>query len=277
MQLPDGRNAAARQVSTPVKRWSISSSRTDQNVCCELSRRRQELLVHIGRAARAIGRTLEFDDDGAIDEAVEHRHSERSISQVFVPCIEINVGDEDSRTDLVSAGDNFVEKVRCLRTLFTLDAVESELVDDEDVPLCVMFEGFVESLISHGSGEFGNHLSGGCIEGAVSERTCAESDGLHEMAFADTGLADENDVGTSSDELRGGELLVLDALNGLVEVPIEGVESFSLGESCGDDTAFDGAFLGAGPLAHRLAGRALRARREPPARQRSRRDRAVRQ
>ena len=103
-------------VSTPVKRWSISSSRTDQNVCCELSRRRQELLVHIGRAARAIGRTLEFDDDGAIDEAVEHRHSERSISQVFGPCIEINVGDEDSRTDLVSAGDNFVEKVRCLRT-----------------------------------------------------------------------------------------------------------------------------------------------------------------
>ena len=98
-----------------------------------------------------------------------------------------------------------------------------------------MFEGFVESLISHGSGEFGNHLSGGCIEGAVSERTCAESDGLHEMAFADTGLADENDVGTSSDELRGGELLVLDALNGLVEVPIEGVESFSLGESCGEE------------------------------------------
>ena len=44
-------------------------------LCCELSRRRQELLVHIGRAARAIGRTLEFDDDGAIDEAVEHRHS----------------------------------------------------------------------------------------------------------------------------------------------------------------------------------------------------------
>ena len=74
-----------------------------------------------------------------------------------------------------------------------------------------MFEGFVESLISHGSGEFGNHLSGGCIEGAVSERTCAESDGLHEMAFADTGLADENDVGTSSDELRGGELLVLES------------------------------------------------------------------
>ena len=105
---------------------------------------------HIGRAARAIGRTLEFDDDGAIDEAVEHRHSERSISQVFGTCIEINVGDEDSRTGLVSAGDNFVEKVRCLRTLFTLDAVESELVDDEDVPLCVMFEGFVESLISHG-------------------------------------------------------------------------------------------------------------------------------
>ena len=149
-------------------------------------------MVHIGRAARAIGRTLEFDDDGAIDEAVEHRHSERSISQVFGPCIEINVGDEDSRTDLVPAGYNFVEKVRCLRTLFTLDAVESELVDDEDVPLCVMFEGFVEGLISHGSGEFGNHLSGGCIEGAVSERTCAESDGLHEMAFADTGLADEN-------------------------------------------------------------------------------------
>ena len=81
-------------------------------------------MVHIGRAARAIGRTLEFDDDGAIDEAVEHRHSERSIPQVFGPCIEINVGDEDSKTDLVSAGDNFVEKVRCLRTLFTLDAVE---------------------------------------------------------------------------------------------------------------------------------------------------------
>ena len=88
--------------STPVKRWSISSSRTDQNVCCELSRRRQELLVHIGRAARAIGRTLEFDDDGAIDEAVEHRHSERSISQVFGPCIEINVGDEDSPESLNS-------------------------------------------------------------------------------------------------------------------------------------------------------------------------------
>ena len=32
------------------------------------------------------------------------------------------------------------------------------------------------------------------------------------------------------------------ACRGLVEVPIEGVESFSLGESCGDDTAFDGAF-----------------------------------
>src|SRR3990172_3894799 len=82
----------------------------------------------------------------------------------------------------------------------------------------------------------------------MAERAGAETDGLHEVALANSGLTDENDIDAPSDELCGGELFVLVTADGPVEVPVEGLESFVLGESCGVDAALDGALESARSL-----------------------------
>jgi hypothetical protein len=68
------------------------------------------------------------------------------------------------------------------------------------------------------------------------------------VALSDAGLTDENDVDAPSDELCGGELLVLLTSDGSVEVPVEGLEGFVLGKTGGVDAALDETLASAGGL-----------------------------
>lgn len=52
-------------------------------------------------------------------------------------------------------------------------------------------------------------------------RTGAQPHGLHQVALADTRLADQDDIDTPPDEVAGRELLVLGAMNRFVECPVE--------------------------------------------------------
>jgi len=68
------------------------------------------------------------------------------------------------------------------------------------------------------------------------------------MALANSGLTDENDIDAPSDELGGGELFILVTADGSVEVPVEGLEGFVLGEMGVVDAALDGTLASAGGL-----------------------------
>jgi len=68
------------------------------------------------------------------------------------------------------------------------------------------------------------------------------------VTLADAGLADEDDVDVAPNEVAGGELFVLGALDRLVEGPVEGVQRLVLGKLGGGDAARDGAVAAPGGL-----------------------------
>jgi hypothetical protein len=71
---------------------------------------------------------------------------------------------------------------------------------------------------------------------------------LHQVTLAHAGLADQDDVNVSANEIAGGELFVRDAFDRLVEGPVEGVERLVLGKLGGGDAALDGAVAAPGGL-----------------------------
>lgn len=111
--------------------------------------------------------------------------------------------------------DHLVEQMDGLRALLPLDAIKAELVRDEKVPLRVPLERLVHALVGQSGGEVDEHPRGGRVEDAAAKGTDAQTDRPHEVALA--GLADENHVGTATDELCGGELLKRRAVDGPVE------------------------------------------------------------
>jgi len=48
------------------------------------------------------------------------------------------------------AVDDLVEEMSCLRRVVALDSVESELIDQKEIPLGVVLEGVGEALVGKG-------------------------------------------------------------------------------------------------------------------------------
>ena len=74
-------------------------------------------------------------------------------------------------------------------------------------------------------------------------------DGLDQVRFSDTALADQDEVVVSSDKGGGGQLFDLDAVDGLaIELPVELAERFALVQSGLADAIGDAAFATLGGL-----------------------------
>ena len=56
-----------------------------------------------------------------------------AIGQIISPLVEVDVGHQGGRALLVASGDDFVKQVGRLRALGSLDAIEAEFVDDQQI------------------------------------------------------------------------------------------------------------------------------------------------
>ena len=73
------------------------------------------------------------------------------------------------------------------------------------------------------------------------EHASSQADALDQPAFAQAGLADEDDVLLAADEVALGQRFDLQAWDGRIEVPVEGAQGQSFAEVGVLDEAFDAA------------------------------------
>src|SRR5229473_1354145 len=88
----------------PILKWSTSAARIGPGWDCEMARLRGRLGERCADSARAVRRSLDLDDDGPVDEAVEHRRGQGRIAEITRPGVESDVRDQDRRA-LVMAAD----------------------------------------------------------------------------------------------------------------------------------------------------------------------------
>ncbi len=58
----------------------------------------------------------------------------------------------------MTAVDDLVEEMCGLRGVVALDSIEPELVDQKQVPFCVVLQGLGEALVGKSGGELKKHL-----------------------------------------------------------------------------------------------------------------------
>ena len=75
-------------------------------------------------AIRAAG---DFQDDGAVHQAIENRHRYGSIAKIFRPSFEVDVRDQGRETLRTAAIDQFVEQAGRLGRFASFDFVEAEI------------------------------------------------------------------------------------------------------------------------------------------------------
>jgi hypothetical protein len=71
---------------------------------------------------------------------------------------------------------------------------------------------------------------------------------VHQVTLAHARLADQDDIGVPADEVPRRELLVLGAVDRLVEFPVEGLQRFVFRELGGGDASFDAPIASSGRL-----------------------------
>jgi hypothetical protein len=79
-------------------------------------------------AVGAVGFAVDFEDDGAVDNAIEEGSAERWLAEVFGPRLEVHVGDQGGRASPVAGVNDLEEDVGRLGRLFAFDEVVAEFV-----------------------------------------------------------------------------------------------------------------------------------------------------
>jgi len=77
----------------------------------------------------------------------------------------------------------------------------------------------------------------------VSQSAGAYTEGLNDVALADAGLADQDEIGAAADKVTAGEFFDLKPINRVcIEFPVKGLQRLTFRESGFADTVFDGTF-----------------------------------
>ena len=150
------------------------------------------------------------------------------IAQIFAPRLEVDVRGQ-RRGTLAAAGiDDLVEEVRCLGTLAAFDAVEAELVDDDQVETRPVADAAGQGLVGQRLSQVVQQIGTGGVTHAVAQFAVAAAQRLEEMALSHAALADHHEVLVAAEELAGGQLLDLGAVDRRgVELPVEVLQSLS--------------------------------------------------
>lgn len=123
----------------------------------------------------------------------------------------------------------------------TFDAVQTELVDDQEIEAGIKADAIMDGLIGQGRGQIFQEQAAGRVQDPVAEHASGLSDVLDQPALSQARLANEDDVLVAANEVPLGEGFDLRARDGGVEVPIEGAERLEIAEVGVPDEAFDAA------------------------------------
>ena len=118
--------------------------------------------------------------------------------------------------------------------------VEAEFVDDQQVEARPVTHAFCQSLVGQRGGEIRQQFGAGRVADSSAGRAEAAAQCLKQMTFSDSTLADDDQILAAADEVSGGQLFDLHAVDtGFVELPVEVFERLDLVETGVADAAFD--------------------------------------
>ena len=179
----------------------------------------------------AVGAAGEFEDHGAVDQAVEERRRQRWIAEVVGPGGEVDVGRQCGRTPAGAGVEQAVVEGAGLGFRLALQAVETEFVDQEKIESRILIEHPREGPVGQGRGELLEQLGAGRVPHAISLHARGVAHGLKNPALAQAGLTHQDHVLVPPHEVAGGQLLDGPPVQSLgVELPVEPVQGRQFAE-----------------------------------------------
>ena len=134
-----------------------------------------------------------------VQEAIHGGGGEEGVAEEGIPLGDVAVGGDEGGAPFVALADDLVEVHR----LIVGERPEAEVINDEEPRRGETGQLAIVAAVAAGGAEGGEHLVGGDVEGAVARQTGSLTNGLGEVGLADTGRADEYEVGVGVEEATG--------------------------------------------------------------------------
>ena len=178
----------------------------------------------------AIAFAGDLDDLGMMEEAVEDGGSGGDVSEEFAPLFDGAVGGHEGGAHFVTTHDDLEEVFSALGG----QLLDAHVVDDEQIATEVGFERFLvtQGMFALGT-EFGDGVEDRTVEDVLACFDQGVADGLGEVAFANSGRADEEHIAALSNEFSAGQLVNLPTVYLGIEGEVEGFEGAQLAEGGG--------------------------------------------
>src|SRR5512135_315100 len=139
-------------------------------------------------AMGAVGTAGELEDHRAVDQAVEERRRQRWITQVVGPRAEVDVRRQRGRAPARAGVEQTVVEGAGLGLGFTLQPVEPEFVDQQEIKSRILGEHPAAGPVGQRRGELLEQLGAGRVPHAVSLHARGMAHGLEDSAFAQARL-----------------------------------------------------------------------------------------
>jgi hypothetical protein len=188
----------------------------------------------------AIARTIDVDADRVHGESVEDRGGEGGVAEEAAPVAEPDVRGDGGGDAGVPAIDEVVESVCSSRFIAALlDLAESDVIDDQKVWARPGLEAAGVGAIGEAGVEIIEEVDATGVAHGEALFAGAKREGLEDVALASAGLAGDDEVVVTADEVEAGELEDKGLVEAGLEVPVERLEGLALDEATGVDTAAD--------------------------------------
>lgn len=147
-----------------------------------------------GTVFETVAAAGDLEDFGVVQEAVEDGGGGGDVAEEFAPFFEGAVGGHEGGAQFVATHDDFKE----VFAAFGREVFDAHVVDDEEVTAEVVVEGFLMPLgvvaLVVEVGEDVEDVEDGAVEDGFSEFDEVVAEGLGEVAFADSGWAEQEEV-----------------------------------------------------------------------------------
>jgi hypothetical protein len=187
----------------------------------------------------AVASAFDFDEVGVVEESVEDGGGSRDVTDEFAPFLQGAVRGHEGRAQFVAAHDDFEE----IFAGFGWKLFNSHVIDDQKVALEVAAHGALMGAFVAVITKVFEEIEDGAVEDRFAAFDQFVADGLCQVAFADSGRSDEEDILGVFGEAPGGELVDLGTIDRGVEAEVEAVEGAFFTEGGGFVATGDHALM----------------------------------
>lgn len=185
---------------------------------------------------RAVAGAFDHELVSSVRQAVEGTVGEDGVGEEPDPLRDVAVAREDEAGAAVALDDQRIEVLG----LLLIEAVEAEVIDQEQVRGEVAAEGDFEAVVGAGLAEFAEEVVGAAEEDRVAGAGGSSAEGLCEECLADAHWPDEEGVLLALEEVQGEELVEVTAVDLDRRRPVEVLEGDALLDARREQTAFEG-------------------------------------